>query len=32
MQFGILFFVKFLELDQDFSVKVKGVNNDGFLC
>ena len=31
MQFGLIF-VKLLELDQDFSIKIEIVNNDGFLC
>jgi len=31
MQFG-LFFVKFLKLDQGFSIKIKVVNNVDFLC
>jgi len=31
MQFGLVF-VKFLELDQDFSIKIEVVNNDDFLC
>jgi len=29
--FGLIF-VKFLELDQDFSIKIEVVNNDDFLC
>jgi len=31
MQFGLIF-VKFPELDQDFSIKIEVVNNDDFLC
>jgi len=31
MQFGHIF-VKFLELYQDFSIKIEVINNDGFLC
>jgi len=31
MQFGLIF-VKFLELHQDFFIKIEVVNNDDFLC
>jgi len=31
MQLGLIF-VKFLELDQDFFIKIEVINNDGFLC